>query len=412
MKHLALFLSDKHLRDQIRDSLVNDEQLNLIEVGNLEQIQQLIELGTKFDLLVIEQDTQSAHPQGVSTLTLERPTPGLGDIVDRIREALGEVTENSYTSMPLHLFNHFRQLPVDVFIRMNKAGKPHFVQRYFARDEISQEELDSFQARGITDLWVEKGSLKHFSKEVISALRGEIEKKSVAIADLGDNERVFNSLGEMIKKVGVKPAVVELCDSWMANLAKSSLTCMHSPVRDWFQRLSSDSTLDFQFKLVRLTTLICGQYVLSTDWVSKEEQASRLAGVALFADMSITNPSFIHYRSYEMAQELKGEDKLLVLSHAQRSSQIISHAQFVAKDVGLLVAQHHGSPDGEKIPLKISANVSPLAYVYMLAEEMGYCLLKDSNLPVGVVYEGLKKRFSGTPVASYVAALPNILVMN
>lgn len=412
MKHVALFISSKTQSDTLRALLSGNDSLNLIEIQTLEQLQQLLQFGTKFHLIVTDRNLVDLGDYNALVFKWDSLSSDMSLLVGQIVDRLSEHLSDGYTSMPLHLFTHFRKLPVDVYIKMNKEGKPHFVQRFFAQDEITKEDLENFKSRGMTELWLEKDSIKLFSKEVITTLKGEIQKKSITMSDIQANERVFYTLGDMIKKVGVKPAVVDLCDTWMTNLAKSSLSSTHTPIKDWYQRLSQDPTLDFHFKLVRLTTLLCGQYVLSTDWVTKDEQASRLAGVALFADMSLSEARFIHCRTYDSTQELKGEDKILVLSHAQRSSQIITQANFVTKDVSLLVAQHHGCPDGEKIPQKISANVSPLAYVYMVSEEMGYSLLRDSNLPVKDVYEGLKKRFNGTPVATYVAALPKILDIN
>ena len=412
MKHVALLISSKTQSDTLRALLYGNDSINLVEIQNMEQLQQLLQFGTKFNLIVTDQKLDDLGEYNSLVFKWDALSPDMSLLMGQIFDRLSDHLSDGYTSMPLHLFTHFLKLPVDVYIKMNKEGKPHFVQRFFANDEITNEDLENFKSRGITELWLEKDSIKLFSKEVITTLKGEIQKKSITLSDIQANERVFYTLGDMIKKVGVKPAVVDLCDTWMTNLAKSSLSSSNKLVKDWCQRLSQDPTLDFHFKLVRLTTLLCGQYVLSTDWVTKDEQASRLAGVALFADMSLSEPKFIHYRTYDMAQELKGEDKLHVLSHALRSSQIISQAHFVAKDVSLLVAQHHGCTDGEKIPQKISPNVTPLAYVYMLSEEMGYCLLKDSNLPVKDVYEGLKKKFTGTPVSTYAAALPKILDIN
>ncbi len=409
MKHVITYVKSKVHQHSLRNALSLNENINHIEMKDLEQLQQMLQFGTKFDLIVSDLILEDFKPIGDKLIVWDIESQEVAELHNAIKEKIVLELYENHTSMPLHLFNHFSRLPVDVFIKMQKNGKSHFVQRFLANDEITQEDLDAFKARGISELWIEKDSLKSFSKEVIALIKEEIQHKTILIDDVQVSENIFKSLGDMIQKVGVKSAVVDLCDTWMTNLAKSSLTCMHSPVKDWYLRLSQDSSLDFHFKLVRLTTLLCGQYVLSTDWVSKDEQAARLAGVALFADMSLNNPNYIHYRSYEMIQDLKGEEKLLVSSHAQRSSQMISQVNFIAKDISLLVAQHHGCPDGEKIPQRISANVSALAYIYMLSEEMAYSLLKDSNLSMEVVFEGLKKKFSGTPVLNYLSALPRIL---
>ncbi len=409
MKHVISYICSKKHQSSLRQALSVNENINHIEMKDLDQLQQTLQFGTQFDLIVSDTLLTDLSLSRDKIIVWNIESENVEQLDHSIREKLvGEEIDN-FTSMPLHLFNHFSRLPVDVFIKMLKNGKSHYVQRFLAKDEITKEDIDTFGARGITELWIEKDSLKFFSKEVIGVIKEEIQQKTILIDDVQISENIFNSLGDMIQKVGVKSAVVDLCDTWMTSLAKSSLTCMHSPVRVWYQRLSQDSTLNFHFKLVRLTTLLCGQYVLSTDWVSKDEQAARLAGVALFADMSLTNPNYIHYRSYEMIEDLKGEEKLLVSSHAQRSSQMISQVNFVAKDISLLVAQHHGCPDGERFPQRISANVSALAYIYILSEEMAYSLLKDSNLSMQIAFEGLRKKFNGTPVLNYLTALPKIL---
>jgi hypothetical protein len=87
---------------------------------------------------------------------------------------------------------------------------------------------------------------------------------------------------------------------------------------------------------------------------------------------------------------------------------MISKAHFATKDLTLLVAQHHGSPDGEKIPEKVSANISALAHVYIACEDMAYNLLRQPEVPPLSIYKSLEDKYRASVVSNYLSKFPKI----
>lgn len=314
-----------------------------------------------------------------------------------------------YVSMPINLFLHFDMVSVDVFLQIKKDGKPHWVRRFLAGESLESADVKNYQSKGVNELWIEKENIREFSKALMerlnqrarATLQGGMESVTKA-------EEVFTSMSEISAKMGVKGQMVTICEGWMSQLASDCMKSQQSEVRDWWSRLTQDPSLSFQYRLVRLTSLLCTQHIMLTDWKSKEEQAQKLTGVAFFADMHLRNPEWVHLRRPEDLAGLSSDDKVEVAGHASFAAQKLRDIPFVTKDLAILVAQHHGHQQGDWLPERVSVTVSPLALVYAACEEMAYASLKRPEASVREIYTELLARNRDTALRKYLEQMPAI----
>ncbi len=330
---------------------------------------------------------------------------------DQLKKLLGDekAVEADYVSMPANLFFHFEELAVDVFLQIKKDGRPHWVRRFFAGEKIEPDEIERYQAKGVSEFWIEKDKVKGFSKTLISRLHQRAhDTLNSGMEQFKEAEQVFTSIAEITKKMGVRGQMVALCEDWMRQLANDCMKAQDSDVRDWWKRLSEDPSLDFHYRLVRLTSLLCTQQIMLTDWKRKEEQAQKLNGVAFFADMHLSKPEWIHLRLPADLENLSTDDKIAVAGHAAFSAQKLRDVPFVTKDITLLVAQHHGHLQGDWLPERVSVTVSPLALLYAACEEMAYASLRNPEIAPRDIHAKLLLRHKDTGLLRHLEQMPTI----
>lgn len=329
----------------------------------------------------------------------------------KLQEVLGaeKAMEAEYVSMPANLFFHFDELAVDVFLQIKKDGRPHWVRRFFAGEKIESTDIEKYQAKGVTEFWIEREKVKEFSKTLLSRLHQRAQETlGGGEESIKEAEEVFSSLVEITQKMGVKGQMVTLCEGWMRQLAKDCMTARDSDVREWWRRLTEDPSLDFHYRLVRLTSLLCTQQIMLTNWKSKEEQAQKLNGVAFFADMHLSKPEWIHVRVPADLDALSTDDKIAVAGHAAYAAQKLRDIPFVTKDIALLVAQHHGHLQGDWLPERVSVTVSPLALLYAACEEMAYDCLRSPESTPKEVHAKLLLRHKDTGLLRHLEQMPAI----
>lgn len=430
MKQVMGCLVNAELTDILTAQLCSRSDVNTVIKTDVVEAMQLAQIVGNIDVFIVEGSANSDNfrqvkkiaQQGIVILGIGDPSAPYAPefcyhphewekLGAHLKKTLGEEksTDVDYVSMPVNLFFHFEQLDVDVFLQMKKDGKPHWVRRFLAGEKIEPAEIKAYQAKGLAEFWLEKDKIKDFSKVLLDRLNKRArETLKGGMDQLQEAESVFTSLSEITKKMGVKGQMVGICEGWMGQLAKDCMSAQNSDVRDWWKRLSEDPSLSFQYRLVRLTTLLCTQHIMMTDWKSKEEQAQKLAGVAFFADMHLHNPDWVHLRKPEDLANLSADDKITVAGHASFAAQKLRDIPFVTKDIAILVAQHHGHQQGDWLPERVSVSVSPLALVYAACEEMAYACLKQPEMTPREIHTTLMTRHRDTGLRKHLEQMPAI----
>jgi hypothetical protein len=430
MKQVIGSLVSPVLRDILTAQLLARSDVNTVLKPDTEEAVQLALLAGNVDVFILEEIPGTDTFGKLNNLIKHNVTVmGIGDptsphapelcfrpseyekLGDQLKKILGDEkpVEADYVSMPANLFFHFDALAVDVFLQIKKEGRPHWVRRFFAGEKIEPEEIGSYQAKGVSEFWIEREKVKGFSKALLTRLHQRAQDTLCGgVQNFKAAEEVFTSIAEITQKMGVKGQMVTLCEGWMRLLAKDCMAASDSDVREWWKRLTEDPSLDFQYRLVRLTSLLCTQQIMLTDWKSKEEQAQKLNGVAFFADMHLSKPEWIHLRTPADLEGLSANDKIAVAGHAAYAAQKLRDVPFVAKDIAVLVAQHHGHQQGDWLPERVSVTVSPLALVYAACEEMAYACLRAPESAPKEVHAKLLLRHKDTALLRHLAQMPAI----
>jgi HD-GYP domain-containing protein (c-di-GMP phosphodiesterase class II) len=211
---------------------------------------------------------------------------------------------------------------------------------------------------------------------------------------------VFVTTKEIVQSVGLPPRVIEVCESVMESISSDVLKGKDK-FASYLTQMKDHSKVNFQFRFVELTSFIATQMVEVQNEPGKNEQIKKIVFAAFFCDISLTESEHLNYRSEESIKDLWPEDKKTILEHALKSSQIAAKYKNAPEDADVIIKQHHGSVDGTGFK-DATGPIHPLAKCLMAAQELAFCILKETDKSPETVINNVLTRFQGTPIHSYL----------
>lgn len=186
---------------------------------------------------------------------------------------------------------------------------------------------------------------------------------------------------QMVRNMAKKMVI----DSETIQMAEASIDTMVS-ITDQIPTLKSilDLTMKNQMGLIYkhclLTSFISSHILKVMEWGTKDQQV-KLAFVAFFHDISLQNDDHVKIHSQEEldAANLSEKDKEKIDKHALRSAKFLSrYYRSIPLGTDIIVKQHHGSRNGIGLD-NLSQNISPLAIVFIIAEEWAMLAIKNEE---------------------------------
>lgn len=327
------------------------------------------------------------------------PEDKVESLITHLKTLVAPAKESTgYISVPTDALKHFKILPFDLFIKISE-GK--YLKRIPANEDIDDSTVEAFKSKGITDLYFEKQFNRDFSLLLLNNMINKVERDYSSEGEkLKAVNEVFVTTKELVQSFGLPPRVVEVCESVIESISTDVLKGKDK-FSNYLVQMKDQSTLNFQFRFVELTSYIATQIVDALNEGDKEEQIRKIVFASFFCDISLSDVSMLDYRTEESIRDLFPEDKKAVLEHALKSSQIAAKYKNAPKDVDLIIKQHHGSVDGTGFK-DASGDVLPLSRCLMAAQELAYGILKQSDKRPESVINSVVERFKGSPIHSYL----------
>jgi HD-GYP domain-containing protein (c-di-GMP phosphodiesterase class II) len=219
---------------------------------------------------------------------------------------------------------------------------------------------------------------------------------------------VFRTTKEIVQSVGLPTRVIEVCQSVMDSIT-ADVTKAKDKFSHYLTSMSSDSTLNFQYRFVELTSYLATQMVESLDEKKNIENVKTIVFCAFFCDIALKESEYLELRTEESLKDIWPEEKEAILTHALKASEIVSKYKNAPKGADTIILQHHGSLDGKGFPRVCADAVSPIAKCLIASQELAYEILKDPGKDPKVIVPELVKKFEGTPLHSYLKNFETIV---
>jgi response regulator RpfG family c-di-GMP phosphodiesterase len=146
-------------------------------------------------------------------------------------------------------------------------------------------------------------------------------------------------------------------------------------------RLLSNKT-SYLYKHTQILTYISLHMIRNIDW-GTPEQEDKISFISFFHDIALENDVQCQIHStYELKRaELTTEARTLVERHAQIAAEFVSKFPHAPMGTDQIIRQHHGMLNGVGFSEHFGANVSPMAIVFIVAEEYTRIIMKRDNGP-------------------------------
>ncbi len=138
----------------------------------------------------------------------------------------------------------------------------------------------------------------------------------------------------------------------------------------------------YLFRHTQIVTYVCQHIVQRIDWGSPEQQ-EKIAFIAFFHDIALESDeqARIHGAEDLRTAGLDARSKELVEKHAQVAAELVSKYPRAPMGADQIVRQHHGMLNGIGFSDHFGANLSPLAILFIIAEEFTHILMAKEGHP-------------------------------
>lgn len=319
------------------------------------------------------------------------------------------VKDTGWTAIPLIAFSHFERLSFDLFV---KISDDKFIKRIPAFEEIHDDLIQDFNRRGILDLYFEKKHNRDFSRMLINNMINKLVQDYESIqSKLTASNSVFRTTRDIIHSLGLPARVVSVCEAAIERITQDIY-----PEKNLFgayvRSLKEQSSLEFHYRLIELTSLIGAQLIEDMNFFNKKEQVKKLVFAAYFCDMTLTDPAHLHHRNSDDGNKLSLEDHNKINFHALKASELVSTYKNTPKEVSLIIRQHHGSYSGIGFPIQKSSELLPLSQILVISQDVAYAILTEEKLEALEVLRNYVQKNLGGEFSDIIALLEKTMGQN
>ncbi|MBT3981637.1 MAG: hypothetical protein HOE90_09815 [Bacteriovoracaceae bacterium] len=399
---------------------------------------ELLEILPEIDLIIVRntiggKDAASELIQYLKAKQLEIPVIVLGgpskneehaevlsedcempDVVKAAAKLLGVTAKmmaekNSPEFFPIDLkfFYNLDSSPCDVYVRIHKGkGDYQFVKRIHQSDTLDEDSLEKYSTKGVKELYVESKFRLSFTKYFTETLVKKLDDDTLTTAErmkLGATS--YDFVAEDLQNLGLTEDNIALASASIKAMSKN--VAQTPKLRSMLASLMSNKA-SFRYKHCQLLTFITFHIVGNMEWGSKE-QTEKLSFVAYFHDIILTDDVEALVHTIEDFEKFDGSKEVLdrVKKHAMLASELTKNYPSLPIGADTLIRQHHGTKNGVGFTDHPSAGISPLAVVFIVAEDFVHRLLKKGveNFDKESALHKMEERFTSSKYRKAIQAL-------
>ncbi len=308
-------------------------------------------------------------------------------------------SDNKYVRVLISTLKKYSKTGVDAFIKLSEKK---FVKLHHFDDELDEESLDKYLAKGIEYFHILEDDFKIFIKSCQDELDQKLTSPNLDAAQLAQVK--FNStdnLLEGMQAIGISEFTLEqaekITDSIVSNIPKKS------DIAALIKQMQSGETY-----ISRLSLLTGNMAVALAENVSWSNRGTyeKLMTAALFMDAAWLsqkpaedNPELLEI-TYNDSKELGQCPPLIqevVLNHSHSSAELFDTVKSDG-DIYNLIVDHHERPEGRGFPKQVhSSQISSLAAILIFAHEFSHRLIGCGEFNIAAfteVKQDMIKEFS------------------
>ncbi|NOT77774.1 MAG: hypothetical protein HOP07_02080 [Bacteriovoracaceae bacterium] len=433
---------DESQRVLFKANAIKSLGVEVIERASTDEAVSLIQLLPTLDLIICKEDLEGSqdvvsclHDDGLSIplLWLGEATPKYKNSnlisknvpydkllieikkILKLEEVLTQDLSGGYQPVDCRYFLYINStsLGCDVFIKIKKEGKDHFIKCFHSTDHFNRAQVEKYTQSGLKEFYVPSTHYVQFINFVTDKLVLKLDDSR-----LNSEEKV--SLNAEAYRISVERIQSLRVDDFTVEVVQASVNAMMAAVSEnnalgnFLKSMSSDN-LSYSYANAHLMSLVLHKIVDHFEW-SSDQIKSRLTYAAYFHNISLKDEGHMKVRSMEalIKLNLTGTEADAILKHAYQSSVLIDSFKEIPDGVKLVIKEHHGMKNGVGFAETPNISLTPLSMMFVVVEDFVDEFLSFPGKPLRVDYEAmlsrLEKRYTKLAFAETVKALSKMVL--
>lgn len=262
----------------------------------------------------------------------------------------------------------------------NSLDKTKHDLLYKKNSPIDEADINKLLNNEVAFLYVNKLERLEFVNYITSELMSQLDRKDLSPdEEMSATDKSIELLSKKLLAIGVNEDTIKLAHKSMDTMRRNVKG--HPKLSKLLERMLSNKT-SYLFKHTQILTFVGLHIIKNIDW-GNQEQEDKMSFIAFFHDIVLENDQQAQIKSTLELKKVLMEPaaKLLVEKHAQMAAEFVSKFPHAPMGSDQIIRQHHGTLNGVGFSEHYGANVSPVAVVFIVAEEFTRIILKRETGP-------------------------------
>ncbi len=273
----------------------------------------------------------------------------------------------------------------------------------------AMQKLDHALLKNQMLLYVSKLDRLKMVNQITAELVGRLEDK-----ELNPDESIQAGVSNLelithkLMSLGINEETIGLAQKNMVSLRRNVKT--YPKLGQLLQRMLSNQA-GYLYRHTQIVTYISLHIVRNIDW-GTPEQEDKIAFISFFHDIALETDqqAKLHTKEEMRTSNLESREKILVDKHAQLAAELVHKYPHAPMGADQIIRQHHGMLNGIGFSDHFGANLSPMAIVFVVAEEFTRIIIRQDNGPFNgkEMVRELRERFPTSRFQKIIDSLEQV----
>lgn len=313
-----------------------------------------------------------------------------------------------YYPIPIQYFKTIKRSVCNVYSQdIDDPNKYHL--RINKLEDFAESDINLMIQEGVTHLYVDKLDRLDFVNNVTSELMSMLEGGDMSVDEqITASEKSMELLTQKLMTIGVTEETVSLAKKNIENIKKNVKS---SPQLSKLVARLLNNKAGYLYKHTQILSYVGLHIISNIDW-GNAEQEEKIIFISFFHDIALeTDEQAMIKSNLELKKSTMDQaQKHLVERHAQIAAEIVAKFPHTPMGADQIIRQHHGTLNGFGFSEHYGSNISPMAIVFIVAEEFTRLILKQETGPFdrNEMIKELREEFPSTRFQKVIDLLQTI----
>ncbi len=325
-----------------------------------------------------------------------------------------------YFPVPIKLLSKMSRTHCDLFEREAKDGFDFNYVKVLEKEKPFGSLIKNFADQNIEHLFIDAAERLRFINKVSGFIINEFNKTDLTLDETIEIAAQGQGMiaEEIFENNEVSDAVAEVSKSCVKAMTK---IVKEVPKLRGLLSMLLENKSNFVFKHGIVASYIASQIIEHISWGSKE-QMEKVSFSLFFHDIFLV-PLFAKYPDVQSEEDLlfhegvTDEEKEVVLNHAKLAGAVVQTFSRAPMGADMMIIQHHGMTSGRGFGINFKDDISPLAKIIVIAEDVATGILNDiadgkkkGSLDVERIMKRLYDRYSYNSYKKIIETLEHLKI--